>query len=74
MWSRLSHTFKLLTNLTPRKFKFKWIDIKHQEFGESEHILDRNKLVAYPDLNKKFDINTNAINFKLGAVTTQGGK
>ena len=54
--------------------KFKWIKIEQDDFEEIKWILDRNILLAYPDFNKTFKIDTDAKNFQLGAVISQNGK
>ena len=51
MWEIFSHTLAPLTYITPSKVKFKWTKIEQDTFNEIKHIVARDILSAYPDLN-----------------------
>ena len=63
-----------LTNITSRKVKFKWTDIKKDAFSKIKRIVARDTLLSYPDFNEKLKIHTDARDSQLGAVTIQKGK
>ena len=49
----------------------KWNKIEQDAFDEIKRIVDRDNLLIYLDFNENFKINTDARNFKLGAVILQ---
>ena len=62
MWSILSHTLSLLTNITPSKVKFKCTKIEKYAFNETKRVLVRNTLLDYLYFDQEFKIYTNARN------------
>ena len=71
MWAQSSHTLVTLTKITPSKVKFKWKKIKQDAFNTIKRIMARDTLLAYPDFNEEFKINTDARRFQLGEVIIQ---
>ena len=71
MWSKRSHLLHPLTELTLNRLKFKWAYAEQKAFDEIKCIVARYTLLAYPDLNKRFDIHMNARNYQLVAVIIQ---
>ena len=54
--------------------KFKWTDVEQRAFEYIKHTVAHYTLLAYPDFNKRFDINMDTINYQLVAVITRDGK
>ena len=54
--------------------KFKWNEVEQKAFDGIKHTVARDTLLAYPDLNKRFDIHTYARDDQIGAVIIQGDK
>ena len=63
-----------LTELTSSKLRFKCADVEHKAFDEIKQTVAHETLLAHPDLNKRFDIHVNTINFQMGAVISQEAK
>ena len=53
------------------KVIFKWNESKQKVLKEIKRVLDYCNLSAYMDLNKRFEIHTNARNFQPGAVISK---
>ena len=68
MWAKRSHILHPLTALTSHKVKFKWTDLEPKSFDDTKLAVSRDTLLAYPDLNKRFDINTDAREYQLVSV------
>ena len=64
MWPRWSHILQTLTAMTTIKVKVKWTDVKQQVFDKIKRIVARDTLLIYPDFNERFDIHTDASDFK----------
>ena len=60
MWAKRSHLLQPLTELTSKKEKFKWTFVKQKPFGKIKLIVTRDTLLIYLNLNKRFDIHTDA--------------
>ena len=54
MWLNRSHTLRHQTILTPKKMKFKLIDVKQKSFYMVKFLVARNTLSIYPYFNKQF--------------------
>ena len=74
MWYKLSHILHPLTVITLPKVKFKCTDVEQKAFDKIKCTVARDTLLAYPDLNKCFNIYTGASDHQLGAVIRQEGK
>ena len=74
VWGIRSHLLHPLTELTSNKVKCKWTDAEQKEFEEIKHAVAHDILLAYPELNKHFDIHTDDINYQPESVISQGGK
>ena len=48
--------------------KFKWTSVEQKVFDEIKRTVARKTLLAYPYLNKRFDIHIDNSNHQLGAV------
>ena len=57
MWSRKSHLLNPLIELTLPRVKFKWTDMEQNVFDDIKRNVAHDTLLAYPDFNKRFDIN-----------------
>ena len=55
------------------KVKFKWTKTEEDTFNENKRIVTSDTLLAYPDFNEQFKINTDTRKFQLGAVISQKG-
>ena len=71
MQSRRSHLINPLTALTSHKVKLKWTEVEQKAFGKVKHVVARDKLLAHPDFNKRFDIFMNSSNYQIGAMIIQ---
>ena len=71
IWARQSHLLHPLTALTLPKVEFKWTDVEGKEFDEIKRTVAHDTLLAYPDINKRFEIHTYASNQHLGALIIQ---
>ena len=56
------------------KVEFKWTKIEQNAFDENKRVLSQGNLLDYGYFNEALKINTDASNFKLGAVIIQKGK
>ena len=56
IWARLSHTLAPLTEITPNTVKFKWTQIKHDDFEEIKRILAHETLLNYPTFTPMLSI------------------
>jgi hypothetical protein len=74
MWQKRSHTFALLTGLVSPLGKYKWGEEQQKVFDEIKQKLSKETLLAFPDFEKEFHVNTDASNNQLGAVIIQEGK
>ena len=74
MWDRRSHLLHPLMALTSPKVKFKWTHVEQKEFDEIKSTVSHDNLLAYPDSNKQFDIQTDSRNHQLGAVIIHDSK
>ena len=68
MCARCLHILEPINNLTSNKIKWKWTDIEDNAFENIRRVVDYNTFSNYTDFNEQFEINTNAIRFKLLAV------
>jgi hypothetical protein len=59
MWPRRSHILAPLTDLLGTK-NFVWGDAQAKAFTQMKAVIAKDCLLAYPDHNKKFVIETNA--------------
>ena len=73
MWPKCAHILAPLTALTGTK-KFLWSDACTKAFKQIKAVVTVNALLAYPNYNLPFDIETNASDYQLGAVIKQNGR
>jgi hypothetical protein len=73
MWPKMSHTLAPLTALTGCK-TFSWSPACSKAFKQMKAVLATDALLAYPDHNQPFDIETDSSDYQLGAVIKQNGR
>lgn len=61
-----------LTNLLKKDVKFHWNDNCQESFEKLKHTLVNPPLLQYPDFSQKFNLTTDASQYALGAVLSQG--
>jgi hypothetical protein len=76
MWPSHAHILKPLTDQSglKKKASIKWTDEKQKAFDKIRLLMAANALAAYPDNNKRFNVNTDASDFQLGACIIQEGR
>ena len=72
MWPRRSHVLAPLTNLVGKK-KFVWGQEQRDAFAQMKALVIKDTMLAYPDHNLEFDVETDASDYQLGAVIKQNG-
>ena len=60
-----------LTILTYIRRKFKWTQVKKEDFDGIKWIVARVTLLTYPDFNETFKVNIDARAFQLGSAISQ---
>ena len=76
-WRRRAHIMNPLTSITgiPRKdFAKHWGQQQSDAFRQVKQLIAEQIMLSWPDLNKPFDIETDASDFQLGAVIKQDGR
>jgi hypothetical protein len=76
-WKRRAHVLAPLTALTkvnPKQFRKAWDAKCDQAFKQIKAIIAQEVLLAYPDPNKLFDVETDSSDYQLGARIMQEGK
>ena len=73
MWPHRSHVLAPLTDLTGSN-SFIWTSTHHEAFSAMKAMVAKDVMLAYPDHNKPFTIETNASDYQLGAVIKQDGR
>jgi hypothetical protein len=73
MWPRRSLILAPLTDLLGTK-NFVWGDAQAKAFTQRKAVIAKDCLLAYPDHNKKFVIETDASDYQLGGRIMQDGK
>ena len=74
MWVKRSYILQPLTALTSHKAKFKCTDLEQKVFDDIKCAVSQDTLLEYRDLNRHFDIHTDASDYQLGEVIIQNGK
>ena len=73
MWPRRTYVLVPLTAMTG-KTPFRWETQHQQAFATMKSIVAADALLAYPDPNHPFDVETDASDYQLGAVIKQHGR
>jgi hypothetical protein len=75
MWQRRSHILSPLIDAIGKKkgkTKIEWNEGMDHAFDDLKTMLAEEVLLAYPDWSKPFDIHTDASDYQLGSVISQG--
>ncbi len=70
--SNFAHIAKPLTSLLRKDTQFEWTRDQENSFNKFKKILSEDLLLKYPDYSKEFIVTTDASNFAIGAVLSQG--
>ena len=73
MWPRRSHVLAPLTSLLQKK-TFHWGPDQDRAFQEMRALMSTDAMLAFPDHNLPFEIETDASDYQLGAVIKQRGR
>lgn len=63
---------KPLTNLLKKGVPFKWTDAQRKSFDTLREALCKEPILQFPDFTKPFNITTDASNYAIGGVLSQG--
>jgi len=63
---------KPLTGLLKKNEKFAWGDAHQYAFEKLKNILTKEPILQYPDFDKEFLLTTDASNYALGCILSQG--
>lgn len=63
---------KPLTNLLKKNVKFKWSELAEKAMQELKDILCSSPILQYPDFSKPFVLTTDASNYAIGGILSQG--
>ena len=74
MWQKCSELLSPWTALTSKNVKYDWKDEHQKCFDAIKRVIGRELMLAYPDFNAPFEINTDAYKIQIGAVISQKGK
>ena len=72
MWPRCSHILAPLTDLTGKRFI--WTNVELQAFNRMKALVATDALLAYPDHNLPFHIETDASDYQLSTVIKQNNR
>ena len=61
-----------LTSLLKKDASFQWSDKQEQAFEELKDCLTEQPILQFPDFERPFNVTTDASNFAIGAVLSQG--
>ncbi|XP_039308185.1 uncharacterized protein LOC120358336 [Solenopsis invicta] len=61
-----------LSNLLKKDVAFKWNDTTQEAFNTLKELLCKEPILQYPDFNRAFVLTTDASNFAIGGVLSQG--
>ncbi len=73
MWPRRSHILAPLTDLIGTKI-YRWDQVHQKAFDKMKALVAADALLAYPDHNKPFHIETDASDYQLGGCIKQDGR
>lgn len=67
-----SHITKPLTSLLKKNTNFVWLPEQQKSFDELKHKITAAPILQYPDFSKPFVLTTDASNFAVSAILSQG--
>ena len=74
MWDKRSYLLHPVTLLTSNKVNSKCTDVEHKASDDIKCAVAQDTLLAYPDLNKYFDIHTDVSKYQLVSVIIHNSK
>ena len=74
MWSRIFCTLVYLTEIMSGNVKIKLTKVEQYLFVEIKRVVDRDVLLAYPNLNEDFNTHANARKLQLEVVIRKNDK
>ena len=61
-----------LSNLLKKDVAFKWTDVTQEAFDTLKELLCKEPILQYPDFNRAFILTTDASDFAIGGILSQG--
>ena len=61
-----------LTSLLKKDASFQWTNLQEQAFETLKNCLTEQPILQFPDFEKSFNVTTDASNFAIGAILSQG--
>ena len=74
MWKGRSEILTPLSKLAGKTAKWNWTSLEQEAFDETETVISKEMLLAYPDFNDTFETHTDASDRQSGAVISQKGR
>ena len=74
MWQHRSELLPPVSSMPSKQTKWNWNKEHQKAFDSMKKLVSRVSLLLYPNLNKPFEIHTDARKLQLGSVISQKGK
>ena len=71
MWPHWTHTLVPLMAMTGKAPLFHWLPVHQKAFEQMKALLSTDALLAYPNPNKPYNVESDASDYQLGSVIKQ---